>query len=48
MNVFITGGAGFIGSHLAEHLLTLGQVVVGIDNFDTGKPENLDVRVPPL
>ena len=38
----ITGVAGFIGSHLAEHLLKLGQTVIGIDNFDTGKPENID------
>jgi UDP-N-acetylglucosamine 4-epimerase len=38
----ITGVAGFIGSHLAEHLLVLGQRVVGIDNFDTGTQANLD------
>ena len=38
----ITGVAGFIGSHLAEHLLGLGQRVVGIDNFDTGTPDNLE------
>ncbi len=37
----ITGVAGFIGSHLAEHLLALGQEVIGVDNFDTGKPGNL-------
>jgi len=41
----ITGVAGFIGSHLAEQLLTLGQTVVGIDNFSTGKPENVDATV---
>jgi len=34
MEVLITGVAGFIGSHLAEHLLLKGFVVVGIDNFD--------------
>lgn len=38
----ITGVAGFIGSHLAEQLLVLGQRVVGLDNFDTGTPDNLD------
>ncbi|MFV8750304.1 NAD-dependent epimerase/dehydratase family protein [Nannocystaceae bacterium ST9] len=38
----ITGVAGFIGSHLAEHLLVLGQRVVGIDDFDTGTPDNLE------
>jgi UDP-N-acetylglucosamine 4-epimerase len=37
----ITGVAGFIGSHLLEGLLRLGQEVVGLDNYATGKPENL-------
>ena len=37
----VTGAAGFIGSHLAEALLRLGQPVVGLDNFATGKRENL-------
>jgi len=37
----VTGCAGFIGSHLAERLLALGQNVVGLDNFSTGKPRNL-------
>jgi UDP-N-acetylglucosamine 4-epimerase len=41
----ITGVAGFIGSHLAEHLLLLGQRVVGLDNFDTGTPDNLDAML---
>jgi len=35
MQVLITGVAGFIGSHLAEHLLSKGLTVVGLDNFDT-------------
>ena len=38
----VTGAAGFIGSNLAEQLLGLGQEVVGMDDFSTGKPENLD------
>ena len=38
----VTGVAGFIGSHLAEQLLKLGQTVIGVDNFDTGKPEHID------
>ena len=38
----ITGCAGFIGSNLLEYLLTLDQVVVGLDNFATGKRKNLD------
>ena len=38
----ITGVAGFIGSNLLEALLRLGQRVVGLDNFSTGKAANLD------
>ncbi len=38
----ITGCAGFIGSNLLEQLLLLGQNVVGLDNFATGKQANLD------
>jgi UDP-N-acetylglucosamine 4-epimerase len=38
----VTGVAGFIGSNLLEQLLRLGQTVVGLDNFSTGKRENLD------
>ena len=38
----ITGVAGFIGSHLLECLLSLGQAVVGLDNFSTGHPKNID------
>ena len=37
----VTGTAGFIGGHLAENLLKLDQQVVGLDNFSTGKRENL-------
>ncbi|KAF0221821.1 MAG: UDP-glucose [Geobacteraceae bacterium] len=37
----ITGVAGFIGSNLLEHLLKLDQVVLGVDNFSTGKQKNL-------
>jgi UDP-N-acetylglucosamine 4-epimerase len=37
----VTGTAGFIGGHLAENLLKLEQQVVGLDNFSTGKRENL-------
>ena len=41
----VTGVAGFIGSNLLEELLRLGQTVVGLDNFATGKRANLeDVR----
>jgi UDP-glucose 4-epimerase len=37
----ITGGAGFIGSHLAEALLAQGQQVVAVDNLSTGRMENI-------
>jgi UDP-N-acetylglucosamine 4-epimerase len=38
----VTGSAGFIGSHLVEALLRLGQQVVGVDNFSTGYRRNID------
>ena len=40
--VLVTGGAGFIGSNLCEELLRLGNKVVCLDNFATGKRENLE------
>jgi dTDP-glucose 4,6-dehydratase len=41
MRVLVTGGAGFIGSHLSEALLDRGCEVVAIDNFITGSAENM-------
>jgi len=41
LRVLITGGAGFIGSHLAEFLLTQGHSVTAIDNLVTGRTENV-------
>jgi UDP-glucose 4-epimerase len=41
MRVLITGGAGFIGSHLAERLLARGDAVVVLDDLSTGSQENL-------
>lgn len=40
-HALITGGAGFVGSHLAEHLLKLGHQVTIIDNLSTGRLENV-------
>ncbi|OGB97443.1 hypothetical protein A3F06_02920 [candidate division TM6 bacterium RIFCSPHIGHO2_12_FULL_36_22] len=40
--VLVTGGAGFIGSHLSEKLVNLGAKVTICDNFSTGKLENLE------
>jgi len=39
----VTGGAGFIGSHIVEELLKKGEDVVVLDNFFSGKQENLDI-----
>lgn len=40
--ILVTGGAGFIGSHLVEHLLGQGHEVLSLDNYFTGSKENLD------
>jgi len=40
--ILITGGAGFIGSNLCEELIHLGHQVVCLDNFSTGKMENIE------
>jgi UDP-glucose 4-epimerase len=42
VKVFITGGAGFIGSHLAERLLALGHKVLILDDLSTGQMANVD------
>jgi UDP-glucose 4-epimerase len=40
-NILVTGGAGFIGSHLTDHLLSLGHKVTVLDNLVNGKKENI-------
>lgn len=40
-NIIVTGGAGFLGSHLCERLLRLGHRVICIDNFSTGSMQNI-------
>ena len=41
----VTGAGGFIGSHLTEALLSIGQKVTGLDNFSTGYRHNIDMAV---
>jgi dTDP-glucose 4,6-dehydratase len=38
----VTGGAGFLGSHLCEHLLARGHEVICVDNLETGSLQNID------
>src|SRR3989337_2259081 len=42
MNILITGGAGFIGSHLSDALLERGHRVIALDNISTGRYENIE------
>ena len=48
MTTLITGGAGFIGSHLAEALVARGEQVILMDDLSTGSVENIrHLRVEP-
>ena len=44
MKILITGGAGFIGSHIADEYVRLGHKVVVVDNLSTGKLKNVNPR----
>ena len=45
MKVLVTGGAGFIGSHVCDAFVRSGHEVIALDNLSSGKKENLDPRV---
>jgi UDP-glucuronate decarboxylase len=42
MRILVTGAAGFLGSHLCDRLLASGAIVTGLDNFQTGRWENVE------
>ena len=44
MKILITGGAGFIGSHITDALIAQGHTVAIIDNLSTGKKENIHLK----
>ncbi|MBU0478932.1 NAD-dependent epimerase/dehydratase family protein [bacterium] len=44
MKILVTGGAGFIGSHIADRLIKEGHQVVIVDNLSTGKEENINPK----
>ncbi|WNG26559.1 NAD-dependent epimerase/dehydratase family protein [Cystobacter fuscus] len=45
MKVLVTGGAGFIGSHVCDAFVRAGHEVIALDNLSSGKKENLEPRV---
>ena len=47
VKVLVTGGAGFIGSHVCDAFVRAGHEVIALDNLSSGKKENLDPAGPP-
>ena len=45
MKILVTGGAGFIGSHIVDKLIARGDEVIVLDNLSTGKKSNRNVKV---
>ncbi len=45
MKILVTGGAGFIGSHVCDEFVAKGHEVIAVDNLSSGKRENLDPKV---
>jgi len=43
MNILVTGGAGFIGSHIADSMIKLGRRVSIVDNLSTGNMSNINM-----
>ncbi|KKS89460.1 MAG: NAD-dependent epimerase/dehydratase [Parcubacteria group bacterium GW2011_GWF2_43_11] len=43
-NILVTGGAGFIGSHLVDRLITMGNRVIVVDNLSSGRKENINKK----
>ena len=41
MRTLVTGAAGFLGSHICDRLIADGHEVIGLDNFVTGRAENI-------
>ena len=47
MRILVTGGAGFIGTNLIKKLVKEGHDVYSLDNYDSGKEEEIELRMTP-